>query len=94
MGEVSPQHGEDSGSDNFYQGMIIASIIAAVGLLALIIVTALYLKRTTTYKAIISGGKKSEFAFNNKAFTGVSIRFLNLNCTLTDLILLFYEIGK
>ncbi len=35
--------------------MVAAAIIAAFAILALLIVTALYLKRTTTYKAIISG---------------------------------------
>ena len=62
-------------SDNFYKGMVIASIIAAIALLALIVVTSLYLKRTTTYKAIISGGKKSDSAYTNKAFTMVSFYF-------------------
>merc|ERR1712150_94345 len=64
----------DTSNKNFYNGMLIASIIAAVALLALIIVLALYLKRTTTYKAIISGGKKSEYAFSNKAFTTENVR--------------------
>ena len=49
--------------------MIIAAVIAAVALLALVIVTGLYLKRTTTYKAIISGDRKSsKTAFTNRAF--------------------------
>lgn len=52
--------------------MIIAAIIASVALLAFIIVAGLYLKRTTTYKAIISGdgaGKRRKSAFStNRAF--------------------------
>ena len=67
------QQGEEANTKTFYKGMWIASIIAAIALLALIIVTSLYLKRTTTYKAIISGGKKSEFSFDNKAFNGVGV---------------------
>ena len=39
--------------------MIIAIVIAVLALLALFIVLGLYLKRTTTYKAIISGDAKS-----------------------------------
>ena len=73
MAAMQRQPGEDSSNKNFYNGMLIASIIAAVALLALIIVLALYLKRTTTYKAIISGGKKSEYAFSNKAFSAVGV---------------------
>ena len=74
MAAMQRQPGEDSSNKNFYNGMLIASIIAAVALLALIIVLALYLKRTTTYKAIISGGKKSEYAFSNKAFSAVGVQ--------------------
>ena len=49
--------------------MLIAAIIAGVAILGLIIVTGLYLKRTTTYKAIISGdGKRKKASFNNRAF--------------------------
>ena len=49
--------------------MLIASIIAGVAILGLIIVTGFYLKRTTTYKAIISGdGKRKKASFNNRAF--------------------------
>ena len=75
MAAMQRQPGEDSSNKNFYNGMLIASIIAAIALLAFVIVTSLYLKRTTTYKAIISGGKKSEYAFSNKAFTTVSAYF-------------------
>ena len=82
MAAMQRQPGEDTSNKNFYNGMLIASIVAAVALLALIIVLALYLKRTTTYKAIISGGKKSEYAFSNKAFTTVSVKF---DCTIRDL---------
>lgn len=41
--------------DSYYNAMVVAAIVAAFALLALFVVTALYLKRTTTYKAIISG---------------------------------------
>merc|ERR1719189_540977 len=74
MTAMQRQPGEDSSNKNFYNGMLIASIIAAIALLAFIIVTSLYLKRTTTYKAIISGGKKSEYAFSNKAFTTDNVK--------------------
>ena len=84
------QPGEDVSNKNFYKGMLIASIIAAIALLALIIVTSLYLKRTTTYKAIISGGKKSEFAFNNKAFTTVSVYFYFM--CLYAMLYIFYQV--
>ena len=73
MSEMQRQQGEEHEFKSFYNGMLIAAIIATVAILSLIIVTSLYLKRTTTYKAIISGGKKSEYAFTNKAFTTVSI---------------------
>merc|ERR1711976_912109 len=54
--------------------LIIAAVIAAVALLALVIVTGLYLKRTTTYKAIISGDRKSsKTAFTNRAFKASSM---------------------
>ena len=82
MAAMQRQPGEDSSNKNFYNGMLIASIIAAIALLALIIVLALYLKRTTTYKAIISGGKKSEYAFSNKAFTTVSLHSKHFRLTL------------
>ena len=85
MAAMQRQPGEESSNKNFYNGMLIASIIAAVALLALIIVLALYLKRTTTYKAIISGGKKSEYAFSNKAFTTVSDHTLIIDIVRSDL---------
>lgn len=61
-------------SDNessYYTAMMVASILAGVLLLAFIVVTGLYLKRTTTYKAIISGdgaGKRRKATFSNRAF--------------------------
>ena len=45
--------GDDEG--DYYNSLVVAAIIAAFTFVALVIVTALYLKRTTTYKAIISG---------------------------------------
>ena len=74
MSEMQRQQGEEHEFKSFYNGMLIAAIIATVAIVSLIIVTSLYLKRTTTYKAIISGGKKSEYAFTNKAFTTVSMK--------------------
>lgn len=74
MSEMQRQQGEEYEFKSFYNGMLIAAIIATVAILSLIIVTSLYLKRTTTYKAIISGGKKSEYAFTNKAFTTDNVK--------------------
>jgi len=58
----SPIVGSDdhdhSHRDHTPMGTIVASTVAALAVIGLIIVTALYLKRTTTYKAIISGGKQ------------------------------------
>ena len=66
---TEPHTSNGKNSKNYYMSMIIAAVIAAVALLALIIVTGLYLKRTTTYKAIISGDRKSHKAsFTNRAF--------------------------
>ena len=50
--------------------MLVAAIIAGVAILALIVVTGLYLKRTTTYKAIISGdgNRKNKATFANRGF--------------------------
>ena len=48
-----------------------AAIIAGVGILAFLVVTGIYLKRTTTYKAIISGdqgGKRRKATFANRGF--------------------------
>ena len=60
---------EDSSKQNYYNSMLIASIIAGVAILGLLIVSGFYLKRTTTYKAIISGdGKRKKASFNNRAF--------------------------
>ena len=60
------------GGDDYYQSMVVAAIIAAVATLAFLVVTGIYLKRTTTYKAIISGdqnGKRGRKAtFVNRAF--------------------------
>ena len=43
------------GSGDYYNSLVAAVIVGAFILLALVVVTALYLRRTTTYKAIISG---------------------------------------
>ena len=51
--------------------MIVAAVIAGVAILAFLVVTGVYLKRTTTYKAIISGdqgGKRRKATFANRAF--------------------------
>ena len=42
-------------SGDYYNSLVAAAIVAVFIFVALVIVTALYLKRTTTYKAIISG---------------------------------------
>ena len=42
-------------SGDYYNSLVAAVIVGAFILLALVVVTALYLRRTTTYKAIISG---------------------------------------
>jgi hypothetical protein len=47
--------GTAGNDDGYYNSLIAAAIIASFALVALLIVTGLYLKRTTTYKAIISG---------------------------------------
>ena len=61
--------------DSYYNSMVVAAIVAAFALLALIIVTALYLKRTTTYKAIISGDKKSSgMRANGSALPAFKVR--------------------
>ena len=44
-----------SGSGDYYNSLVAAVIVGAFILVALVVVTALYLRRTTTYKAIISG---------------------------------------
>ena len=43
------------GSGDYYNSLVAAVIVGAFILVALVVVTALYLRRTTTYKAIISG---------------------------------------
>ena len=59
----------DKSQGDYYNSMLIASIIAGVAILGLIVITGFYLKRTTTYKAIISGdGKRKKASFNNRAF--------------------------
>eukprot|EP00095_Tigriopus_kingsejongensis_P003970 maker-scaffold310_size212938-snap-gene-0.12 protein:Tk03970 transcript:maker-scaffold310_size212938-snap-gene-0.12-mRNA-1 annotation:"epidermal cell surface receptor" len=71
-GSTSSEAGNSSNSSagddhsSYYNGMVVAAIIAAFAILALFVVTALYLKRTTTYKAIISGhrGGKSQLPTN------------------------------
>ena len=69
----SPLRADEEVKDKSPMGTIVASVIATLALIALIIVTALYLKRTTTYKAIISGGKRrSELPLSNKDFNTVS----------------------
>jgi len=67
--------GEDDGDHEHgtssAMGTIVASTVAALAVVSLVIVTALYLKRTTTYKAIISGGpgkSRSELPLSNKDF--------------------------
>jgi predicted permease len=45
----------ESSGDDFYKSMVVAAVIAAIAILGLIVVMGFYLKRTTTYKAIISG---------------------------------------
>ena len=70
---------EDSSKQNYYNSMLIASIIAGVAILGLLIVSGFYLKRTTTYKAIISGdGKRKKASFNNRAFKVKFSFFLKL----------------
>jgi len=60
---------ENAPKQDYYNSMLIASIIAGVAILGLLIVSGFYLKRTTTYKAIISGdGKRKKASFNNRAF--------------------------
>ena len=69
------------GGDSYYNSMVAAAIIAAFAILALLIVTALYLKRTTTYKAIISGqgnSKSSGVQKINSAAFKVMYYFNNL----------------
>ena len=44
----------ESGGD-YYTAMVAACFVAAVAVVAFLVVAGLYLKRTTTYKAIISG---------------------------------------
>merc|ERR1712029_307681 len=67
---------EDSSKQNYYNSMLIASIIAGVAILGLLIVSGFYLKRTTTYKAIISGdGKRKKASFNNRAFKVIILVF-------------------
>ena len=71
--------GDSSDSRNagysYYNSMVVAAIVAAFALLALVIVTALYLKRTTTYKAIISGDKKSSgMRANGSALPAFKVR--------------------
>ena len=49
-------HDDTMGSSgDYYNSLVAAAIVAVFIFVALVIVTALYLKRTTTYKAIISG---------------------------------------
>ena len=65
------------GGDDYYQSMVVAAIIAAVATLAFLVVTGIYLKRTTTYKAIISGdqgGKRRKATFTNRAFKVTTLK--------------------
>ena len=56
------RHDDGDGGDahpgspgDYYNSLVAAVIVGAFILVALVVVTALYLRRTTTYKAIISG---------------------------------------
>ena len=60
------------GGGDYYNSLVAAAIIAAFTFVALVIVTALYLKRTTTYKAIISG---SGGPMDKQARATIQLRF-------------------
>ena len=56
-----------SGSGDYYNSLVAAVIAGAFILVALVVVTALYLRRTTTYKAIISGSGGSMGPLNDSS---------------------------
>ena len=63
---------------DYYDSMLITAIIAGMAIFALIVVVGLYLKRTTTYKAIISGdGNRKKATFANRAFKVIVIPFIH-----------------
>jgi hypothetical protein len=68
---ATPLSDNSAAGKDYYQSMIVAAVIAGVAILAFLVVTGVYLKRTTTYKAIISGdqgGKRRKATFANRAF--------------------------
>ena len=65
---VDPDNPTDT---DYYNSMVIASIIAGVALLGLVIVSGFYIKRACyTYRVIISEGdpKRKKASFHNRAF--------------------------
>merc|ERR1711988_761183 len=72
------EYAEGEKTNNFYQSMVAAAIVAAVALFALFIIPYLYLKRHTTYTATITkerpvangNNSQSASAYDNMAFKG------------------------
>ena len=74
---ATPLSDKNASKDDYFQSFVVAAIIAGVGILAFLVVTGIYLKRTTTYKAIISGdqgGKRRKATFANRGFKVISSR--------------------
>ena len=90
------RHDDGDGGDahpgspgDYYNSLVAAVIVGAFILVALVVVTALYLRRTTTYKAIISGSGNVPLNDSSQgSIPSVSVYVAvssGLSCCLTDL---------